>query len=78
MPRKPKATPQTPPPPARLRERKLATPRVSFLSLKATPEYAEWFRRLADHARCSQQAMLDQAVARYAQAIGFTEAPPLR
>lgn len=48
------------------------------LGYRVSPDYLEWITRAAKANRSSISGLIDQAVARYAQALGMTEPPPDR
>jgi hypothetical protein len=48
------------------------------IAFRAGPEYVAWVEALAVANRSTVAGLLDQALVKYAQTIGFTEAPPER
>lgn len=48
------------------------------LGYRVTPDYLAWITKAAKANRSSIAGLIDQAVASYARAIGFAEAPPDR
>jgi hypothetical protein len=59
-------------------QRKANPDEVIAKALKVRREYAEWMERLAAFDRSTVAGMMDRALARYAQEIGFNERPPQR
>jgi predicted transcriptional regulator len=56
-----------------------AEPRTRpVLAIKGTDEWADWLRRLADHASLPQTYVVDQALKAYARSIFFDDPMPKR
>jgi hypothetical protein len=55
-----------------------AKPRIISLGIRASEEYAAWVEELAAKDRRTMSAVVDQALAAYASAIGFDKEPPPR
>jgi hypothetical protein len=51
-------------------------PRI--IGVRVSDEYAEWVERLAARNRSTVAGLVDQALAKFARDIGFTEPPPER
>lgn len=66
--------PETPEPPApRDRPR-----RPVILAMRGTEAWKAWIDRLARHCRLTTTTLVDQALVRYAEEVGFKEPPPER
>jgi hypothetical protein len=48
------------------------------IGFRVTESYAKWLEDVAEANRSTIAGLLDQAVASYAEAIGFKKAPPRR
>lgn len=48
------------------------------IAFRVSGEYGEWVDKLAASNRTNVASLLDQALAKFAREIGFTEAPPER
>jgi len=53
-------------------------PGAPTISIRVSPEYADWLTRAAKADRAKVATFLDRAAADRARAIGFTEPPPDR
>jgi hypothetical protein len=53
-------------------------PAARTIAFRSSGRYAEWVERLAAHNRSTVAGLMDQALAKFAREIGFTEAPPER
>ena len=58
------------------RKPKSKGPRV--IGIRTTAEWAAWLERVAKYCRTDVAKLVDAAVADYAKAKGFSEAPPER
>lgn len=48
------------------------------VSVRCTAAWAEWLGGLSIHCRVTTTTVLDQAVTRYAEAVGYPAGPPSR
>lgn len=48
------------------------------LTVRCTPEWAEWVAGLADHCYCPTSTVVEQALHRFAEGVGYTPRPPRR
>lgn len=53
-------------------------PEGKSIAFRASAEYAAWVEKLAAVNRSTVAGLIDQALVRHANAIGFPEAPPER
>ncbi len=52
--------------------------RLVAVAIKGNEKWKEWLERGAKHCRFSVSTLVDQAVAEFLKARGFTEEPPER
>lgn len=55
-----------------------AKPEAKSIAFRVSGDYAAWVDRLAIANRSTVAGLLDQALAKYARDIGFTEPAPVR
>lgn len=48
------------------------------LTVRCTQEWAEWVAGLADHCYCPTSTVIEQALHRFADGVGFLAKPPRR
>ena len=52
--------------------------RPVILTMRGTEAWKAWIDRLARHCRLTTSTVIDQALVRYAEEVGFEEPPPQR
>ena len=57
---------------------KAVQPKRQIISMRGSEEWREWLNALADHAHMPATTLIDQALLRYAQSVGFEQPMPKR